>query len=113
MRTIHYAGAELTTGTEIATAVLNFCAALADDATAETIEIPIVANDGSHKAALLVLGPASQIVAVDADCAFEEVEDRDVVDLLNRRTAAHRPISTTPRDRVDQHSHEFAWAQDI
>lgn len=112
MRTIHYAGATLTTGTDIATAVLDFCAALADAATAETVDIPVITNDGSRGTALLLVGPASQIVAVDIDPTGEELEDREVVQLLMRRTAAHRPTSTS-HDGDDQHSYRFGWALEI
>jgi len=96
MKTIIYAGAQLMTGNDIAAAVLDFCTALAEDATAETVVIPILSADGSRKNATLVIGPASQIVAEDVDTGFDELLDPDVVSELARRTRAHRPVAASP-----------------
>jgi len=101
MKTIIYAGAQLMTGNDIAAAVLEFCTALAEDATAETVEIPVLSADGSRKNATLVIGPASQMVAEDVDTGFDELVDADVVSELARRTRAHRPVAASPPARAD------------
>jgi len=100
---IIYAGAQLMTGNDIAAAVLNFCTALAEDATAETVDIPVLSESGSRKQATLVIGPASQIVAEDVDTPFDELVDPDVVSELASRTRAHRPVAATPVAHEDGH----------
>ena len=91
MKSIIYAHTELLTGDEIAVAVLHYSAALADNGLAETIEIPILEPDGSRSSALMLIGPASQIVAKGAHTGFDELIDTDVVAELARRTRMLRP----------------------
>ena len=91
MKSIIYAHTELLTGDAIAVAVLHYSAALADNGLAETIEIPIIESDGSPSTALLLIGPASQIVAKGAHTGMEELIDDDVVAELARRTRMLRP----------------------
>jgi hypothetical protein len=88
MKVIIYAGGEYTTGDEIAESLLAYSKALADEDTAETVEIPILNEDGSVGAATFLVGPSSQIVAKDAIGDFEELLDPDAVAALNRRTGS-------------------------
>jgi hypothetical protein len=73
-------------------AVLEYCAALADEEAAETLRIPVLKADGSRGTAMMLVGPASQIVAQDAETPFEELVDPETVALLTSRTRAHRPV---------------------
>ncbi|MGC5170417.1 hypothetical protein ACLQ2Q_07170 [Microbacterium sp. DT81.1] len=91
MKSIIYAHTELLTGDAIAVAVLHYGAALADNGLAETIEIPILEPDGSRSTALMLIGPASQIVAKGVQAGLEELVDTDVVAELERRTRMLRP----------------------
>jgi hypothetical protein len=91
MKSIMYAHVELLTSDAIAVAVLHYSAALADSGLAETIEIPIVETDGSRSTALMLIGPASQIVAKGVVSDVDEPEDAAVVAELSRRTRALRP----------------------
>jgi hypothetical protein len=95
MKRIVYAGSRLLTGDDIAVAVLEYCAALADADTAETVEIPVLDDSGARSMATLLVGPASQIVAEDVHSEFEELVDTDTVALLQQKTRAHRPTATT------------------
>ena len=104
MKILTYAGAELMTGDDIADAVLEYCVALAEVATAETIEIPVLKVDGSRGVASLLVGPASQIVAAPVDTDLDEVIDEDTIRLLHARTEAHRPVAQ-PSDL--QQFHDF------
>ena len=100
MKTILYAGSELLTGDDIADAVLEYCAALADEQSAEIVEIPVLNADGSRATATLLVGPASQIVAKGASTRFAELIDSDTVANLKARTREHRPVaSAAPHDR--------------
>jgi hypothetical protein len=95
MKLIIYAGSRLMTGDEVAGAVLDYCAALADADTAETVEIPILMDDGEPSKATLLVGPASQIVAQDVTSEWDELEDPDTVRLLKEKTRAHRPVASS------------------
>lgn len=93
MKILTYTGAELMTGDDIADAVLDYCVALAEESTAETIEIPVLKADGSRGTASLLVGPASQIVATQVDTDFDELIDEQTIRLLHTRTLAHRPVA--------------------
>jgi len=91
MKMITYAGAKLMTGDDIAVAVLEHSAALAEENTAETVEIPILKADGSRSTASILVGPASQIVAENVETDFDELLDPETVERLKARTRALRP----------------------
>jgi hypothetical protein len=95
-----YAGDEYMTGDDIAIALLKYSAALADNGTAESVEIPILEADGTPQSAIFLLGPASQIVAKNVDIDRDELVDAAAVDELRARTKALRPVGMpiTPND---------------
>ncbi|SDH57974.1 hypothetical protein [Microbacterium pygmaeum] len=111
MKILIYAGAELMTGDDIAEAVLEYCAALAESEAAETLDIPVVEPDGTIGRARLLLGPASQIVARSVESDWPELEDVPTVERVVARTMAQRPVihvqARSPRDD-DQN-----WADSI
>lgn len=98
MKLIIYAHTELLTGDAIAVAVLQYSAALAENGLAELIEIPIIEPDGFRNTALLLLGPASQIVAKGARTDREELFDTDLVAALRHRTRVLRPEGMADAD---------------
>lgn len=85
-----YAGNEFLTGDELALALVDFSQALARLGSAESIEVPVRDPDGTTRAAVFLVGPASQIVAkgVDSD---DELIDEAVVEELKARTRRLRP----------------------
>jgi hypothetical protein len=87
-----YAGDHYMTGDDIAVAMLEYSEALADNNTAESVEIPILEPDGSHQSAIFLLGPASQIVAKTVETPYEELVDPDALEELRRRTRTLRPV---------------------
>ena len=94
--TIRYAGEELTTGDDIADALLTLSVALAESGSASTVEIPTVSDDGTRSTVKVLVGPASQIVAIPVESAFEELRDVHVVARLSAMTAELRPGRTYP-----------------
>jgi hypothetical protein len=102
MKLIVYAGSRLMTGDEIAVAVLEYCAALADADTAETVEIPILTTEGYRAHATLLVGPSSQIVAEDVDTVFEELVDDVAVRMLRDKTRVHRPVAGSSAHREEE-----------
>ncbi|RZS64316.1 hypothetical protein EV187_2696 [Agromyces ramosus] len=89
--TIVYAGEEMTTGDEIAQALLKYSAALAERGSASTVEIPTLSDDGTRSTATVLVGPASQIVARPVESSFEELRDPRVVEHLTALTTELRP----------------------
>jgi hypothetical protein len=108
MKLIVYAGSRLMTGDEIALSVLEYCAALADAGTAETIEIPVLTAEGVRSHATLLVGPSSQIVAEDADSSFDELVDPEMVALIRAKTRVHRPVAGSSA----QNGHHGVWEND-
>ena len=94
--TIVYAGGELTTGDDIAEALLNYSQALAQSDTASTVEIPTLDDDGERQMVKVLVGPASQIMAKPADSPFEELRDPEVLAHLEEMTARLQPIRSIP-----------------
>ena len=103
MKLLSYAGGECLTGDDIAMALLHYGEALADNSTAESVEIPILNANGTRGSAIFLLGPASQIVAKSVDSEHEELVDQAAVDYLHARTRTLRPVGrpTDPGEEVD------------
>lgn len=87
MKRIHYAGASLVTGDGVAEAVLRYAAALARAGSAEEIEVPSITEDGSRENVMLLVGPASQLLAEDEASPFE-LEDASFATELEGKTRA-------------------------
>lgn len=94
--TIVYAGEEMTTGDEIAQALLKYSQALAESNSASTVEIPTLSEDGTRSSAMVLVGPASQIVARPVESSFEELRDPGVVERLTALTTELRPGRSYP-----------------
>ncbi len=113
MKIIVYAGTELMTGDAIASALMEYCAALAQEGAAETIEIPVLDTQGVVRKAIVLVGPASQIVAQQIDTEFDDVIDDDVIRLLDERTRAHRPVAHARPAEFDRPSYTDQWAGEL
>ena len=103
MRAIHYAGEDLITGTDIADAVLEYAQALAATEAAATVEIPVIGAGGQVVASTFLLGPSSQLIAVEVpDFSGEELTAPEVVAQLEELTAQlKRPVGQAlPSDSV-------------
>lgn len=95
MKVINYAGTELVTGDDIAAAVMEYSAALAQESTAVAVEIPVLKDDGTRVMASILIGPASQIVAEHVETGFEELIDDEVVEGLHARRRSLHPVAQT------------------
>ncbi|PRY64301.1 hypothetical protein B0I08_1138 [Glaciihabitans tibetensis] len=102
MKLIHYAGETLLTGDLIADAVLRYAGALAEGSGSATIVIPIRLPDGTVADANLLVGPASQLVAVPQPTDNEEIIDEKLIDRIEleieRLAPSHPPINTPGDD---------------
>jgi hypothetical protein len=102
-----YAGSQFLTGDAIAAAVFDYSAALADAGQADTIEVPILKDDGSKGIAMVLVGPASQIVASDADTGFDELEDEQAVARIRTMERRLRPAAVFEAEAPDRGSEDW------
>ena len=83
MMRIHYGGGSFLAGTDVATAVLEYSAALANAERAASLEVPAVDIDGNPEIIRMLLGPASQLYAEPVP-HFDDADEHEFV----ARTAA-------------------------
>lgn len=95
MRRIHYAGGSLVTGDAIADVVLRFAEALAKQSAAEEIRVPSLSPSGAREEALLLVGPASQLLATKEEGA-EDLTDDEFVQRYEAAIRALRPRAALP-----------------
>jgi len=101
MKRIYYAGTSIVTGDELAEALLAYAQALASNRSSASVEIPILLPGGGTGSAQVVLGTASEIVAV-----AEAADAADVVDgeLTARLLSLTRELgSPSPRESGSEH----------
>lgn len=72
---ISYASDTFVTGTTIAKALLAYARDLAKNETSDTIELPVLGEDGKRTRTTLLIGPASQILSAPVDSDEPELED--------------------------------------
>lgn len=87
MKRIHYASGSIVTGDRIADVLLRYAAVLAKRGVAAEVNAPVIAEDGSTGSALLLLGPASQILAENTP-GDSELEDPEFIAETERSIAA-------------------------
>ena len=82
MKRVIYAGSEFLTGDDIAIALLSCCRVLAEAGESEMVTIPARERAGSTTTVTVLIGPASQIVVMDAPWSGGELADPATVDRL-------------------------------
>ncbi|RFA18053.1 hypothetical protein [Subtercola boreus] len=87
MKVVHFAGGEVRTGDDIADAVIHYAEALARRKTSAAVEVPALLSDGSVGVVSMLLGPASQLVAVPEPGDDPDVSDATFIVALNSRAA--------------------------
>jgi len=93
VKRVIYAGSEFVTGDDIAGALLGCGQALAEAGEAEAVTVPIRELDGSVGEVTVLIGPASQMVARDADSDDDELVDDGAVARLNSIQRRLRPVA--------------------
>ena len=109
MKLVIYAGGEYLTGDEIAEALIDLSEALADDGSAETIDLPFIDRDGTRQTASFLVGPASQIVAKTISEESEELRDPDAVERIQARIRGLHATAAAagPDDDDDAGAHDW------
>ncbi|MGH1526613.1 hypothetical protein ACRAWC_22440 [Leifsonia sp. L25] len=95
MKRIHYASGSLLTGDDIADVIVRFAAALAHNNEAAEVEAPAVLEDGRAGEVLLLLGPASQMMAEEEQYDGPELRDEGFVTAFEEKIAALGPRRAT------------------
>lgn len=95
MKRIHYASGSLLTGDDIADVLVRFGAALAHNNSAAEVRAPAVTDGGAAGEVLLLLGPASQMLAEDEAFDGDELLDEPFVAEFEQRIAALGPQRAT------------------
>lgn len=107
MKKIYYAGGSVLTTASVAEAVLDYAEALGRTGRADVVEVPILSEDGRTASATLLIGPSSQLMAVPADPATENIAvDPQVVADLERRASLigkPRPMSQQADETSSAH----------
>jgi hypothetical protein len=95
VRRIHYAGGTLVTGDAIADVVLRYAEALARQSAAEEMRVPCLSPSGVRDEALLLVGPASQLMATKED-GTDDLQDEEFVQRYEAAIRALGPRAALP-----------------
>lgn len=90
MKRISYAGESFLTSDTTADALVHLTAALGRAQNAQVVELPTIDQKGIERCVLMVIGPASQLVAIPEESAFEEPESAAIVADLEARIQVMR-----------------------
>lgn len=101
MKTLHFAGAQLVTGDQIAMTTVLLAKALANAGTNEWVEVPVISPDGSRDSAIVLFGPGSEVVLTNRGEGPELVDDSAVAAMTHR-------IRTLTGTRIEPHPFERA-----
>ncbi|PJJ72907.1 hypothetical protein CLV46_2485 [Diaminobutyricimonas aerilata] len=85
MKRVYYSSGSVLTGDRLADDVIDYAAALARNGQADNVRIPVMLEDGSPSDANLLLGPASELVAVGEAAEAPDPRDDDTAQYMERR----------------------------
>ena len=103
LKVIHYGTADILTGDAIADAVIEYAGSLAQHHSADTVNVPAIALDGTLTRTKVLIGPASQMIVQDAPDDVLEPRDPEFVRRLEqagRRLGPHRPLHASEDPRL-------------
>lgn len=84
MKRILYATAEFTTDDTIADALLEYASVLAIVNSADVVAFPGLDSDGTVRRMQIVIGPASQLIAIETDVTGELEADEAAAEIRDR-----------------------------
>jgi hypothetical protein len=88
MKQVTYAGTSFVTGSAVADALLALVSALGQSGETAEVQVPAITVTDGATSVDLVIGPASEVVAVLVTTDLPELIDTDVVRSLERQTRA-------------------------
>jgi hypothetical protein len=101
MRRLSYAGGFLDTSDEIAGALLDYAAMLANHDRADTIHVPAIGLPGGADTVELLIGPASQLVSTPIDDVRTEPAGEAFLADLDARTQRMERRYEVPTSPLD------------
>lgn len=80
MQRIHYSGASLLTGDEIAQGIVTYAHALVRVGESAEVHLPVRLADGGTAHAMLLIGPSSELMTIDEESPFDELLAPELLD---------------------------------
>jgi hypothetical protein len=105
MKRVTYAGTSFVTGSLLADSLLDLVAALGSHGATTSVTLPTVDEDGDVASVDLVIGPSSEVIAVDSPDRDPELVDEAAMTALDQHRAALSP----PRAEVSGSDIEPGW----
>jgi hypothetical protein len=108
MMNLKYAGGTVTMSDDACATLLAYAEALARNAGSDTVTVAVIGEDGEPTDADILIGPASQLLAVPSKASHRDFDDRAQIAYMAERTAQlqpPRPIATPdspPEEDNDQ-----------
>ncbi|GAB3605735.1 hypothetical protein GCM10027413_11440 [Conyzicola nivalis] len=106
MKQVTYAGTSFITGTAIADSLLSLVAALGASSDSASVHVPALDTDDEVGSVDLVIGPASEVVAVAFKTDVPELIDEAAVDSLDQQTRA----LSRPQAVASSHDMDRIWS---
>jgi hypothetical protein len=101
MKQVTYAGTSFITGTAIADSLLALVAALGVSRETAAVHVPALGDDESITSVDLVIGPASEVVAIGVETSAPELIDAAaVLDLDDRARALTIPQAKATSEQM-------------
>ena len=97
MKRILYSGGAVTTGDQVADAILEYASELARQESSDTLQVPSINDAGTLVHTQLLLGPASQFIVEEVETSAEDPVDPELVEKIRERTShlqAPRPVAS-------------------
>ena len=105
MKQVTYAGTSFITGNAIADSLLALVAALGVSRGTAAVQVPALDDNGEITSVDLVIGPASEVVAIAIATSSPELIDTDAVRELDDRVRA----LAQPQAVASSHDIERVW----
>ena len=109
--TLHYTGGSVLMADDVCEAVIQYARVLAASQGSDVLVVPVVDTDGGVVTAELLVGPASQLLAVPVTGTAENGRDQTVIDDIARRTRlldSPASVSRRPGDDLPPFDHDMS-----
>jgi hypothetical protein len=91
MQRIWYANSWFSTDDEVADALMEYATVLALLNSSDVVLLPALDTEGRRRQVRMIVGPASQILAMDSDDADFDFDSAEMVQDLRRRSRRRLP----------------------
>ena len=102
--TLHYTGGSVLMADDVCEALIQYARVLAATQASDVLVVPVIDEDGELLTAELLVGPASQLLAVPVLGVVESGRDQLVIDDIERRTRLLDAPAAVARPAADEAS---------